>query len=477
MKLIKKSKVVLIVGLVGILATGCKTYEQKNKVIGNWQQGNLPAAIAEAKTVADGNANNKDAVIWRLEQGAVLRAAGQYADSNEAFDKAQAKIDDYAQKAKVRVGQEAGALLSNQANLDYEGRSYDGIMLNTYRALNYLALGDPDKARPEIIRAYQRQQDAVEANKKRIAEAQDNVEKSSEKDKAAIEKAQQDTKFQSQLSGVSANLDGIKAYADYVNPFTVYLDGLFFLANAADASDLERAHKSFERASGYAPDNDYIKQDLALTDAVMQGKPLTPITYVIFETGCAPSRGQIRVDIPIIISKVSYVGAAFPTLKMQDSYTPSLTVVADGVGVNSALVASIDSIVATDFKNELPVVITKTIASTITKAVAAYAINDAARQSGGNEVGLGNNLAGLLTQVVTGVYQAAVNIADERTWTTLPKQFQVARIATPGDRKIDLTTPNGMNTSVIVGDGTVNVVYVKSISAGTPLLISQFKLK
>ena len=48
---------------------------------------------------------------------------------------------DYAQKAKVRLGQEAGAMLSNQADLDYEGRAYDGIMLNTYKALNYLATG------------------------------------------------------------------------------------------------------------------------------------------------------------------------------------------------------------------------------------------------------------------------------------------------------------------------------------------------
>jgi hypothetical protein len=30
---------------------------------------------------------------------------------------------------------------------------------------------------------------------------------------------------------------------------------------------------------------------------------------------------------------------------------------------------------------------------------------------------------------------------------------------------------------VTLVDGTVNVIYVKSITAGTPLLVSQFKLK
>src|SRR5208337_3287696 len=94
-----------------------------------------------------------------------------YEASNQAFDRAEDEMDRYAQKAKVRLGQEAGAILSNQANLDYEGRAYDGIMLNTYKALNYLELGEPDKARPELIRAYQRQQDAVEDNRKRIEKA------------------------------------------------------------------------------------------------------------------------------------------------------------------------------------------------------------------------------------------------------------------------------------------------------------------
>jgi hypothetical protein len=191
---------------------------------------------------------------------------------------------------------------------------------------------------------------------------------------------------------------------------------------------------------------------------------------VIFETGCAPERGQIRIDIPIIVSKVSYVGAAFPTLELQENYLPSLTVTANGVNAATTLVASMDGVVATDFKNEMPVVITKTIAATIVKAVAAYAANDAARQSGGD-------LGGLFMQIGTAVYQMAVNIADERTWTTLPKEFQVARIPTPADRRIELTAPNGVKTSVTVGAGMVNMVYVKSINASTPLRVSQFKLK
>ena len=574
----------LFAAVIGLLATGCRTYEQQNRVIQYWRQNNLTNAVAEATKMADQNAKNKDAIIWRLEQGAVLRGAGKYEESNKAFDQAQDKIDQYAQKAKVRVGQEAGAMMSNQANLDYEGRAYDGIMLNTYEALNYLQLGEPDKARVELIRAYQRQQDAVEINKKRIAAAQSQTTATNTNttatanagvttttnNSAAVDKAQQDPKFQTQIQGVYASLGSLKPYADYVNPFTVYLDGLFFMANAADASDLERAHKSLERVVGFAPDNNYVKQDLAAVDGVMQGKPLTPTTYVIFETGCAPIRDQIRIDIPVLLPRVPYVGAAFPTLKLQGNYLPSLTVSANSLivttnntvttasstttttndaapatattgtsaatndtvtttgGTSTATndtvttvsstttttndttvtsgstttttngatvtassttttadvttatansttattspIASMDSVIGLDFKNEMPIVITKTIASTIAKAVAAYAINQAAHQQGA--------LYEIIAMIGTGIYQAAVNIADTRTWTTLPKEFQVCRFPTPPDRKIVLETPNGtQKIPVTIEDGTINIVYVRSITATNALLVTQMKLK
>jgi hypothetical protein len=483
----KQIQSLFVAAILGVLATGCATYSEQNKVVVYWRQGDLTNAVTEATTLATQNAKNKDAIIWRLEQGAVLRANGQYDDSNKAFDTAQDGIDKYAQEAKVKLGHEAGALLSNQAELPYEGRSYDGIMLNTYKALNYLALGEHDKARPELIRAYQRQQDAVEDNKKRIQKIQD--EAASNTNSIAIQKAQQDPKFQDQIQGTNyASLNNLKPYADYVNPFTVYLDGLYFMANAADGSDLERARKSFERVSEFDPDNNYVKDDLAAVEDLIQGKPLVPATYVIFETGCAPERGQVRIDVPIILSKVSYVGAAFPTFNPQENYVPGLNVTANipvastndsGANTNAILasttvatseIASMDSVIGLDFKNEMPIVITKTIASTVTKAVAAYAVNNAANQQ--------SDIAGLFAQIGTAVYEAAVNIADERTWTTLPKEFQVCRIPTPPDRKVLLEMPDGaQKIPVTIGDGTINIIYVKSISPGTPLLVTQMKLK
>ena len=480
----------LPVVFIGLLATGCQTYKDKNHVVQYWRMGDLTNAVREANLMAKKNPSGKDAVIWHLEQGAVLRGVGQYVESNRAFDQAQEETDQYEQKAKVRLGQETAAMLSNQANLAYEGRTYDGVMLNTYKALNYLELGEPDKARPEFIRAYQRQQDAVELNKKRIAKAQEE----SARNKATVN--QKDPKYNSQMQDAYKNLDNLKPYADYVNPFTVYLDGLFFMAQAADNSDLERAHKSLERVVAYDPDNPYVKEDLAAVNDLINGKPLPPTTYVILETGCAPIRDQIRIDVPILVSDVSYVGLAFPTLKFQGDYLPNLNVTAEtlspiindtnpaagtgattnvtmapaGIALTTSPVANMDSVIGLDFKNELPVIIAKTITSALVKGAGSYAAN--------NTVGQQNETAGAVMRLFTALYQIAVNIADTRTWTTLPKEFQVCRFPTPPDRKIMLETPDGRRKiPVTIEGGTINIVYVKSITASGPLLVSQIKLK
>ncbi len=451
-----------------VTLAGCTTYNQQNKFAQYYNRGDLVNAEKEATKKADDKANSKDAIIWRLEQATILRTAGKFAESTKAFDLAEERINKYSEEAKTKISNEAGALLSNQANLPYRGRYYDGIMLNTYKALNYLQLNQPEKARVEITRAYVRQQEAVEDNKKRIEKIQQEAAKSKDKDK--MDKARQNEKFKGQLNEAFADLDKLTAYANYVNPFTVYLEGLYYMACSAGLPDLEKSRQAFQRVNAYTADNKYVKADQETLDSLVQGKDYPATTYVIFETGRAPMRDQLRIDIPIIITDVSYVGAAFPKIKFQDDYLPNLTVLANGVSEATLPVASMDSVIGCDFKNELPTIITKTIASTVAKAVGAYVVNKAADRQ--------NIFIKIFVRIGTAAAQAAVNIADLRTWTTLPKQFQVCRIPTPPDRKIELQSPNGsQKIPVVIGEGTINLVYAKSITATGPLLVSQMKLK
>jgi hypothetical protein len=522
----------LALGVFALSITGCRTHNQQDKGTPLWKQGKVTEAAAAFTKKANSQADTKDTIIWRLGQGTALRTAGQVKESQVAFEQAEAKISTYEERAKVRLGNEAGAMLSNQDNLPYEGRDYDKVMLSTYKALNYIQLGDFEKARPELIRAFQRQQDAVENNKKQIEKAEEKIKKAAgdktvaegekaaddktvtegekaaddktvtEGEKAAddktvteepklaaaepgtveektakaessADKARQDPKVSSALSTNYFELDTLKAYADYVNPFPVYLDGIYFLNFSAGGSDLERARKSFERVRGLSGDNKYIKADLEAADTALRGEPVPPTTYIIFETGCAPWRGQIRIDIPLFFigsGNVPYVGAAFPRLKFDDNYVSSLTVSADGTDDTTITVASMDSVVGQSFKNELPTIITKTLVSTTIKAGIAYGINKAVSDQ--------NAIAGIFAKVITGLGQAAMNIADLRTWTTLPKEFQICRIPTPTNQVITLSTPaSAQKVEVKVEPNSVNLIYVKAINATNTLIVNQVKFK
>ncbi|MCC6231345.1 MAG: hypothetical protein IT580_01805, partial [Verrucomicrobiales bacterium] len=364
-------RLTLALGLAALATStsGCRTYATKTQEVRSlWRAGQSEQAAKVFTERADAAPQGRDAVIWRLEQATALRAAGRFEESTRAFEAAEARMAEYGSKARVRVATEAMATMTTPANLPYEGRTYDRIMAATYRALNALTLGQPDSARPALIKAYQYQQDAVAENSRRIERAQNDARDS--KDAGAISRTEGHPQFRSQVDSLYSKLAQLKPYSDYVIPFTVWLDGVFFLARAQDLSDLERAHKSLERALAFAPDHPGIQADLRLADARFKGAPLEPVTYVVFETGQAPIRAQVRFDIPIIFANVSYVGSAWPVLETQAGHALTLAVNAGGQRLTTTPGTSMDSVIARDFEDERPAIITRTLVSTLAKGAA-----------------------------------------------------------------------------------------------------------
>lgn len=457
-----------LLALAVSVVTGCRTYATKTEgVRQSWRAGQFEQALREFSSRVDRSGDGRDAVIWTLEQGTALRVLGRYAESNKAFEDAERRMAEYEARAKVRVATETMAAVTTPANLPYEGRPYDKIMSATYRALNHLALGQPEAARPALIRAYQYQQDAVAANARRIERAQ--REAAERNDAAVVSSTEKNPQFQRSVQSVFEPLKSLSPYAEYVNPFTVWLDGIFFLAQAQDLSDLERARKSLQRALAFVPDNPFVKQDLDACEARLRGEALPPLTYVIFETGQAAIREQVRIDIPIVFANISYLGSAWPVLRPQGRDALTLAVTGGDQRVTTALVGNMDRVLARDFEDEKPAIISRTIVSTLAKGAAAFVANEAASQQ--------DDALGAVVRLATLAYQASVNIADTRTWTTLPRSFQVARLLTPAHRSIDILAGSGPPARVMIEDGAINIVYVRSVSGFAPLRISQMRLK
>ena len=453
----------LLVALVITLA-GCRTYDKKiGTVRENYAAGNFGAALTETQKKQQDSGG--DALIWRLEHATILRAAGRIDDSVAAFEGAYELYMRNLDAAKIRLIRGGAELLTTPANAPYWGTGYDGIMLCTYQALNALQGGDVRGARVELVRAHILQQEAVSVNGDRIEKEQAEARKD-----ANVSTAMDSGKGQIS-SGIELESEiqaELAAYANYVNPFTVYLDGLYHATQALDASDRENARRSMERASVFAPKNTIVKGDL---ERVAKEGEIASGVYVIFETGMAPRLEEKSFKLVLPLQHVPYIGLSYPTLTPNPHYVRHLVIRSSGRTVTTERVASMDAVIGCEFNNNFPGILAKHISSAITKAVATAVANETARRSRNIWIRLG-------TWVGTLFYQVATDTADTRSWQTLPKEFQVARLDVPPDRVIALVSPNGVGVrSVNLIDGEVVVVYAKSISQFQDMTVVQFKLR
>ena len=428
-----------------LLLAGCASYVgQTGAFRGAWNSGSIEQAAQLATRQANQRSESRDAVIWFLEQGAALRATGQFAASNQAFEQAENRIRFYDRQASVRLSKEATGLLTNLAALPYEGRGYDRVMLNTYQALNYLQLGQADAALVELRQAHAEQDAEVVRNARRIVAAR----KSAGEYERTIRRAKLN-ELQPDIA-----LD----YGAFVNPFTDFLHALC-LWNL-DTDDRENALVSLRRIHSTLGGPEFLASEIRFVDRLLGGAKHPDLTYVIFETGVAPIRREVRLDVPLRHEKVRYVAAAFPRLERRGRSAPAHVAIGE-TRYDATLICNMDAVVGRDFRTGLPAVIFRTLAASATKAAVA---KKAKEESG--DLGA---IAGFL-------YQAAGAQADLRTWTTLPKEFRVCRVETPNDRRLTLLV-GPQKSEVTVNTGRVNVVCVKSFAPGTPLKIQQFRLR
>jgi uncharacterized protein len=233
-------------------------------------------------------------------------------------------------------------------------------MAGIYRALDYQEEGQLEKARPEFLSAYRHQQDAEANNMRRIKKLRTGIEECLAAQtnafvKAAVARVQKDPCFTECMATNYSELKSFSGYSDYMNPFAVYMDGVYFLCAGTGQSDLEPARKSFERVAAMTGTNRFLLRDLDAVGKAACGQAVAPTTFIVFETGCAPWREEIRFCFSLVMGrqneKVSAT-AVFPVLRFDPSFVPSLAVAAGGASETTVTVASMDRIIARSFQDE-----------------------------------------------------------------------------------------------------------------------------
>ena len=123
-------------------------------------------------------------------------------------------------------------------------------------------------------------------------------------------------------------------------------------------------------------------------------------------------------------------------------------------------IADIDRIVGSEFKERLPIIVTQEIISAAVKAGATYALRESAGSYG--------QLAGI-------IYQASSTSADTRSWRTMPREVQVARVPTPDNGRLRFALDNDRNIgriNVTPGESNIVVITIPSTEAANASIMS-----
>lgn len=395
----------------------------------------------------------------QLNGGTSLFLAKKPELSNKIFEKSAELIQEDLESIGLVRG--TVEVVANASIVDYNPMIMDGIYLHSYTLLNALAQNNKDEAKIQVNRAYSVQQKAVEEFKKEIQKQnEENAKDASEMEKNA------QIANQKNISDVMANykeFERFNGYANFVNPYVTYMSGLFLMTNGHSGSDYETASNYLKRVSGMVVNNNYVKQDLSLANKLASGtqKKIVPSAWVIFENGLVANFDEFRLDLPIFIAtnNVKTASLALPYPKQREIAYNNISVSNGKKKVKTELLADIDNIFMAEFKKKLPVIVTKAVTKLTLQTVAQAVAQDQLGDLGG---------------ITMSVYSVMTAGADTRSWYSLPKNVQLAKI----DKKENSLTLNigGQDYKIEVPKDGNSIVYVRVPAAGSEPVINVLNL-
>ncbi|MFZ2657465.1 MAG: hypothetical protein WAX69_21195 [Victivallales bacterium] len=472
--------------LILLLATGCSSVftsrSQKEELMTAYTSGNMEEAVKIVDRMSEKRADTGDELMWRLEQGKIKFDSGDYKGSLAAFERCEAIIKDFDDRAAINAraaGAETGSAFTNQNALPYSGFNYDRILLNTYKALDYFALGNASDANVELRRAYERQKEA----EKRF---EDEIRKQDGENKKENEKAGKQVRFdelEKEHPEVRKSFDEMKTnsnktYGNLMNPFVTYMSGLRYLIDKnypeadVDFRNLYKMDTGNPLSQRY-----YVTMSQRMANKIpneLAGvKPFaypldTNVVYVLFENGLAPALREQKFQI---ILPTGYSGVAYSDLEYFPVSMGALEITdAAGNTYKTVTVSAMNSVVSQEYKEIFPAMITRLVISTLIKEAATAAAYVAASQSGDGAVtALG--VAGVW--VGTSIYKYTFNTADTRCWQTLPCEYQVTQLPLPSDGKLKLKAISRDGTMVsadpveIAVEKKRAIIHVRHVGQGS----------
>lgn len=372
--------------------------------------------INQVESALDTNHN----ILYYLEHGTVLRISDHYDQSNTEFTAAQAYIDAWvASYHNGTLGQTSDTLQASMVNdrvVDYSAKDYEKVMLPTYKALNYIGLGNISSARIEITRMYNIEDIIQNYREEQYTKEQEDINSNSQNSRNQFASLDQ-------VESVSRNQYNFNAINDpkvlalknsYQNAFSHYLAGFVFEA----LKEPSLARPGYVKAGELNPDNQLINQSINNIDkGIKPGNTMTDL-LLVQEVGHAPQLKSVSFPIPFVTTQgqntcTSAITISFPELVPDKQNYGRISLSVDGNQQSQQLFTDFNLMAARYLHDNLPNIFLR---NTL-RGAKDVALQQSACSGGGG-------IAGLITTIGTSI----LGQADERTWTMLPNQIYVTRM-------------------------------------------------
>lgn len=471
--------------MAALLTGGCSTvvnsHLQKEPLVTAYVAGRSAEALEKIndKLVEPGFFNSSavgsgDEVMWRLEAGMLNFLIGNFRDSIAHFNRAEALITDFDQRAVVNlreVGAESAVLVTNLNALPYRGFCRDRIMYPLIRAFAYLGAGDEEGFRVELFRLRENQQRVLDDYNHIFAAEEEAMKRERKTHPAAAgvdaRKVLADSDNR-ELADQFAEIDrvGQQAYGDFLNPLAIFMSGYGY----ARDGDFENALVDFERLRRALPGSPLVRR--YYVEALrLAGREIPEelrgesrfghrigrgSVLVIFANGRGAAFRQVSLYIPIYFPGYATIATtAWPVCEYYPAPFRRLEIESGGKRFHTEMIADMDAIISQEYTRRLPGMIARIVLSTAVKEAGSYAATRAAARA--------DSWAGIAVAIGMALYKVAMNTADTRSWELLPREYQLAEFPMPEDHRIVIAPDGGspLRLEIPRGAGTA-IIYVNA---------------
>ncbi len=434
---------------LALCLSGCAAFRsydtEMHKTLDQASSGNLDSAI---EVLESNNRGDDKDLLYYLELGMLQRLGDRYPDSQKSWMSANERVQAWeytAQTNPAKLLPGAASYLINDKVRTYEGHDYEKVMLLTYIALNFLAMGEYENARVAIKQTHELEAVIAELRRKEVVEVEQDAQKRGAR-----------TSFK-ELNGYPVQtIDNPAVNAlknSYQSALSHYLAGFVY----ESLGEPSLAAPGYRLANELQPNQPLLEEALRSLDQRVSAPDdgLTDVLFVI-GSGMAPAlqSRQFRLPIPAYGTLI-LLPISFPVMVATSTpYLPGQLKLDDGQSLTVAPIISIDLMARRALKDDMPGIMLRAAIRSTAKGAAQYQLQHQGRKQ--------DNAAIELAALAAIIGSVATESADERAWRTLPSEIAIARGRIPAGRHtITLQTTEGVRSVQLNVSGRYAVVDLR----------------